>query len=197
MKFFKTAVAALMLGAAAVQAIPSANTVVGAFRSLTTTSANLRTEVEKINLLNAPLQGFKIAQGFGVIIRDVGVVIPMLATNRKRYESADALVKRQGEMYSVADARIIVVALTEFVKVHQALLNIVIGKRGLLTLFPFLEPIRVSLVQLEAIVDSFAFALIALIPTGEKPAFESQFGSLDVTVNIAITTYSSGLIVTN
>ena len=56
-------------------------------------------------------------------------------------------------MYSVADARLIAAALTEFVRVHQALLNVVIGKKGLLTLIPFLEPIRVALVQLEAIVD--------------------------------------------
>jgi hypothetical protein len=42
---------------------------------------------------------------------------------------------------------------TTFVEVHKALLNVVIGKRGIVTLIPFVEPIRLSLVALEKGVD--------------------------------------------
>lgn len=52
-----------------------------------------------------------------------------------------------------ADAKLVVQSLTTFVQVHQALLNVVIGKHGLLTLIPFFEPIRQALVSLEATVD--------------------------------------------
>ena len=88
-----------------------------------------------------------------------------------------------------ADAKLVVDALTTFVHVHQALLNVVIGKHGLTTMIPFFEPIRIALVSLEAVIDSFAFDLIALIPT-QKPAAEKQFADLGVTLKEAQTTYS-------
>jgi hypothetical protein len=52
-----------------------------------------------------------------------------------------------------AEAKLVVDALVVFVNVHKALLNVVIGKHGLLTLVPFFEPIRRALVSLEIIVD--------------------------------------------
>ena len=60
--------------------------------------------------------------------------------------------------FNDADAQLVVNALTTFVKVHQALLNVVIGKSGLLKLLPppialFSEPVRKALVALEAGVD--------------------------------------------
>jgi hypothetical protein len=75
------------------------------------------------------------------------------------------------------------------VQVHQALLQVIIGKHGLLTLVPFFEPIRLALVNLEAGIDTLAFDLIDLIPT-QKPAANAQFASLSVTLTAAITTYS-------
>jgi hypothetical protein len=75
------------------------------------------------------------------------------------------------------------------VQVHQALLQVIIGKHGLLTLVPFFEPIRLALVSLEAAIDTLAFDLIALIPT-QQPAANAQFASLSVTLTSAITTYS-------
>jgi len=80
----------------------------------------------------------------------------------------------------------------ENIQVHQALLNVVIGKHGLLTLIPFFEPIRLALVQLELVVDTFAFYLIDLIPT-QKPAATQQVRSLDVTIVQAVNTYSQPL----
>jgi hypothetical protein len=129
------------------------------------------------------------------------------------------------------DARIVVGVLTDFVEIHQALLQTVsrshswplpsvemfwslarslqvIGKHGILSLFFFTEPVRQALVQLEAAVDvcalptslfvrglmttlqSFALALIAIIPT-QKSAAMTQTGALDVTITVAINTYQS------
>jgi hypothetical protein len=110
-------------------------------------------------------------------------------------------------MFGGADAVNIVGALKTFVSVHQTLLNTIIGKHGILSLFFFTEPVRVALVSLEAAVDvsnacirshirfahiscqSFALALIDMIPT-QAPAANEQFNSLSITINAAIQVYS-------
>ena len=56
--------------------------------------------------------------------------------------------------------------LLVFVKVYQTLLNEVIGKHGIHTLALLFESIRVTFVNLEVVVDTFAFTLIDLILTG-------------------------------
>ncbi|KAH8147611.1 uncharacterized protein LAJ45_08439 [Morchella importuna] len=172
-------------GLVAAQATP-AQQIVQAFKEITTLSDNLRIDTQKINLINAPLQGYKIAQGFAAIITRVGQASAMLSGGSSRK------TRRQMAPLADADAQLVVGALTTFVQVHQALLNVVIGKHGLLTLIPFFEPIRQALVSLEATVDTFAFYLIAMIPT-QKPAADTQFGSLTVTVKFAITTYEQPL----
>ncbi|PTQ31400.1 hypothetical protein MARPO_0112s0047 [Marchantia polymorpha] len=60
---------------------------------------------------------------------------------------------------------------------------------GLIAMVPFFEPIRVTLVQLEIVIDRLALDLIALIPT-QKPAATRQFQLLDDTLQKAIKTYS-------
>ncbi|KAG0558427.1 hypothetical protein KC19_10G027400 [Ceratodon purpureus] len=150
-----------------------------AFKEITTLSDNLRIATLKITIFNAAQQGFVIAQGFTGIITKIAEYtahIPDPSSNPSPFEDADA--------------KLVVESLTTFVQVHQALLNVVIGKHGLLTLAPFFEPIRISLVSLEAVVDTFAFKLIAMIPT-QKPAADDQFGKLSVTVSKAIDTYKT------
>jgi hypothetical protein len=137
---------------------PLVQTIQEAFKEITGLSDNLRVATNKITILNAPQQGFIIAQGFSGMGDD--------------------------------DAKLVVQSLTTFVHVHQALLNVVIGKHGLLTLIPFFEPIRVALVQLEIVVDTFAFYLIDLIPT-QKPAADAQVASLSVTLDDAKNVYST------
>jgi hypothetical protein len=152
--------------------------IVGAFQEVTALSDQLRRDTEPINNFNAPFQGFKIAQGFSTIILKVTGYTAALAGNPSPLPDADA--------------QLVVDALTTFVKVHQALLNVVIGKHGLIALVPFFEPIRVSLVSLEGVVDTFAFTLIGLIPTQKDPA-SSQVKSLDVTIGKTIDVYSTPL----
>lgn len=154
-----------------------ASVVLQAFKEITKLSDDLRIVTQRINLINAPLEGQKIAQGFGGIIQRISVEL-----NRPD----------DGTKLGNADAEFVVASLRTFVQVHQALLNVVIGKHGLLTLIPFFEPIRQSLVSLEATVDAFAFMLIDMIPTQEAAARE-QFGSLSITVRVAIQTYEQPL----
>ena len=155
---------------------PTTDKILQGFGNVTAMSDNLRKATEKINIFNAPQQGFIIAQGFTVIITKIAE-----GTTR-----VDAVT---GGPLPDADAKLVVDALTTFVHVHQALLNVVIGKHGLTTMIPFFEPIRIALVSLEAVIDSFAFDLIALIPT-QKPAATKQFDDLGVTLKKAQTTYS-------
>ncbi|CAM6037228.1 unnamed protein product [Sphagnum compactum] len=149
------------------------------FDNVTTQSINLRIAVQTITIFNAGQQGFIIAEGFTTIIAKIAE-----GTTRVDRVSTGPL--------SDDDAQLVVQALTTFVQVHQALLQVIIGKHGLLTLVPFFEPIRLALVDLEAIIDQFAFTLIGLIPT-QKPAANAQFASLSVTLTTAITTYSQTL----
>ncbi|KAG0585492.1 hypothetical protein KC19_2G016300 [Ceratodon purpureus] len=181
--FASRAVCLLLISLALCHAVAGqatqAEQIVQAFKEVTTLSDDLRIETQKINLVTAPLFGPKVGQGFNAIITRVGQAGTMLQSPNMKALGA-------------ADAKTVVAALTTFVEVHQALLNVVIGKHGVLTLIPYFEPIRQALVALEATVDSFAFYLIAVIPT-EKPAADQQFGSLGVTVSLAISTYEQPL----
>lgn len=156
------------------------------FKELTKLSDDVRSAAQKINLLNAPLIGEKIPSGFFFITERFNKASAMLSGNgvRKLLQGPEPL--------NDADAQIVIAALTTFTQRHQALLNVVIGKHSLLTLIPFFEPIRVTLVNLEASIDTYAFYLTALTPT-QKPAAGAQFGSLTVTIQTAIQTYSEPL----
>ncbi len=57
MRFATLFTAAMAFGYAAAQATP-AQQIVQAFKEITTLSDNLRIETQKINLINAPLQGY-------------------------------------------------------------------------------------------------------------------------------------------
>ena len=47
-------------------------------------------------------------------------------------------------------------------QVHQALLNIIIGKAGIIAAVPFAgPPVAAAIRVIESVVDTFAFALIA------------------------------------
>jgi hypothetical protein len=170
---FVLLVSALALCQASSDPDPVTVKILQGFDNVTTQSTNLRIAVQTITVFNAGQQGFIIAQGFTTIIAKI-------AEGTTRVDSVST-----GPL-SDDDAQLVVQALTTFVQVHQALLQVIIGKHGLLTLFPFF---RLALVDLEAAIDTLAFDLIDLIPT-QKPAANAQFASLSVTLTAAITTYS-------
>lgn len=155
--------------------------IVGVFDTVTTMSRDLNVVVSGITYVSALTQGPRVAPGFQNIVNAVVKATSMLQNDPSRTQ------------LTVADAKLVVDALTTFVHVHQILLATVISKHGLLTMIPFTEPIRQALVSLESTVDSFAFALIAFIPTSAQSDYTAQFGGLKVQVEKTITVYSCSL----
>ncbi|MCJ1459735.1 hypothetical protein MMC28_010114 [Mycoblastus sanguinarius] len=93
-----------------------------------------------------------------------------------------------------SDEDAIVKSLTTFVQVHQALLNILIGKAGLVpNLLPYVgPPLAQVLRQLESVVDTVAFELIDLVPDNQADA-TSQKSQIDSTLASAITAWNGGI----
>ncbi|KAJ7586924.1 hypothetical protein C8J56DRAFT_1051223 [Mycena floridula] len=88
---------------------------------------------------------------------------------------------------------LIVVALVNFVKVHQLLLSTVIGKHGIFAACFFTAPVAVVLRALEAVVDTIAFFLIGCIaPSGpDHDLVVKASGSLKISVSQAVKVYSN------
>jgi hypothetical protein len=173
---FVLLVSALALCQASSDPDPVTVKILEGFHNVTTQSNNLRIAVETITIFNAGERGFIIAEGFTSIIAKIAE-----GTSRVHSVSTGPLPND--------DAKLVVQALTTFVRVHQGLLLVVIGKHGLLTLAPFFEPIRLALVDLEAAIDTLAFDLIGLIPT-QKSAAGNQFAALKGTLTAAIFIFS-------
>ncbi|KAI0834315.1 hypothetical protein F5Y06DRAFT_157158 [Hypoxylon sp. FL0890] len=105
------------------------------------------------------------------------------------------------------DSDTIVVALIDFVRIHQALLEIFIGRAGLLPGLGFGLAAHVDAVEekfpnplgvaiagalraIETGVDALAFSLIGLIPT-RQACLKQQQASIDQTLKDAIAAYQS------
>lgn len=106
------------------------------------------------------------------------------------------------------DSDTIVVALIDFVRIHQALLEIFIGRAGLLPGLgfglvehenaaaeeKFINPLAVAIAgalrAIEVGVDALAFSLIGLIPT-RQACLKQQQASIDQTLKDAIAAYQS------
>ncbi|KAJ6477217.1 hypothetical protein DFH09DRAFT_1379429 [Mycena vulgaris] len=87
-----------------------------------------------------------------------------------------------------ADCDAIVLALDTFVKVHQDLLATVFGKHSILAEFAVTAPVAAVLQTLEGIIDTFAFAMIDLIPCGTDSVTNGKNG-LDASVEKTIKLY--------
>jgi len=161
----------------------AASDVVDALNTLTTKSQSCQGPANQITIVNIALavsgQGPVPAVIYRLsdIVTTLGSVIGSLAGTQPFTVKSDE------------DA--IVTALTTFVQVHQALLNILIGKAGLVpNLLPFVgPPLAAVLRNLESVVDTFAFELIDLVPDN-APAATTQKDSLDVTIIKAVNAWS-------
>ncbi|TLD07510.1 hypothetical protein PgNI_10772 [Pyricularia grisea] len=179
--FAKIAVAALAIGSNAVQAALTPAQMVSNIQMLTQKSQALQAPAQSITILNGPL--IVIGQGpFPPIIAGFTDIITTVST---------ALAQMQGTqpVPAGADADSIFEAFREFVRVHQVLLNILIGKAGLFNTVPFIgQPIASILRQLEAIVDTIAFSLIDLVESRSMD-LTNQANSLSATITTAINSY--------
>jgi hypothetical protein len=78
----------------------------------------------------------------------------------------------------------------QFVRVHQVLLNILIGKAGLFNTVPIIgQPVAAVLRQVESVVDTIAFSLIDGVQS-RAADLTVQANSLDGTLTTAINAYS-------
>ncbi|KAI0823920.1 hypothetical protein BC628DRAFT_1420650 [Trametes gibbosa] len=166
----------IVLGALSVIA-QDATPIISGIDGLTTESQNLQKIVANITPLNAAFQAAKIAPEFLNIGNECKDLIKLVTVPNPVPFGAEV----------ATDVRI---ALVRFVQAHQLLLNTLIGKNGIIARFPpFGSDIAAVLRVLEGIIDSFAFALIGLIPTEAGPAKESIAG-LDNTFANAIKTFA-------
>ncbi|PIL27611.1 hypothetical protein GSI_10763 [Ganoderma sinense ZZ0214-1] len=178
MQFFSTFLATALvalLGVVGTMA-QTPDQVITAINSFITASRNLNSEVTPLNAVTFPTMGFIIADGFNNITSAVNTFNGEFSPATPAYPD-DAAV-------AVVDV------LTTFVEVHQDLLNVVIGKHSLAAMFALTAPIAAALRALEGVVDTFAFALINLIPTESSPATD-QVNALSATFTAAIGTYGS------
>ncbi|KAF5845933.1 hypothetical protein GGP41_008446 [Bipolaris sorokiniana] len=76
-----------------------------------------------------------------------------------------------------------------FVRVHQVLLNILIGKAGLFTTIPFIgQPVAAVLRQVEGVVDTIAFGIIDLVES-RAADLQREANNLGATLDICINSY--------
>ncbi|PVH68622.1 hypothetical protein DL98DRAFT_522641 [Cadophora sp. DSE1049] len=162
------------------QTIPAQ--VVNNIEMLTQKSQALQGPAQSINIINGPL--IIIGQGpFPQIILGFTDIV----------STTTAALSQMNGMTPVpagAQSDAIFDAFREFVRVHQVLLNILIGKAGLFSTVPLIgEPVAAVLRQIENIVDTVAFALIDSVQS-RATDLQNQAGSLDGTLTTAINSYS-------
>ncbi|TEA17654.1 hypothetical protein C8034_v011847 [Colletotrichum sidae] len=155
--------------------------IVDNIRMVTTKSQALQAPAQSITIINGPL--IVIGQGpFPQIVVGFTDIVSTVTTS---------LAQMQGTppVPAGADADAIFDAFREFVRVHQALLNILIGKAGLFNTVPFVgQPVAAVLRQVEAVVDSIAFSLIDLVES-RATDLTSQANSLGGSLQTAIDSY--------
>ncbi|KAI4648077.1 hypothetical protein J4E93_004488 [Alternaria ventricosa] len=155
--------------------------VVTNIKSITQKSQALQSPAQSISVVNGPL--VLIGQGpFPKIILGFSDIVTTATT---------AIAQMQGMPREPAGASTDAVfeAFREFVRVHQALLNILIGKAGLFQTVPFIgQPVSAVLRQIEQVVDTIAFMLI---DTFEARAadLQKEAMSLTGTLDICIAKY--------
>ncbi|KAI1131772.1 hypothetical protein F5Y10DRAFT_285694 [Nemania abortiva] len=190
-KFFAgIAMASTAMAAATPQQIADAIT------SITQKSQALQPTAQSVTILNAPLitigQGPfpPLIAGFADIVSTANVLIAQLpgtAPIQKRGEQEHA----RGLSPRGPDADLVFSAFREFVRVHQALLNILIGKAGILTTIPVIgQPVATALRGVEGVVDTIAIDIINLLQTHSNDV-ASDANSLGATLDLAIQSYDS------
>ncbi|KAF7368094.1 hypothetical protein MSAN_00875600 [Mycena sanguinolenta] len=131
------------------------------------------------------------------LVNDINAIISSLNTTVTILEASGPLdtTEMDHSRLQIAGATI-VAALDNFVAVHQAFLATIISKHSIFAQFQVTAPIAAVLRNLEIIIDSFAFALIDVIPQDARRAVQPQLGTvssdksaLDTAVGDTITVY--------
>ncbi|GAW21971.1 hypothetical protein ANO14919_115020 [Xylariales sp. No.14919] len=192
---FSKIFAGLAMASSAMAAL-SPQQIADGIKSITAKSQALQAPAQSITVLNAPLivigQGpFPVLiTGFQDIVSTGNTLIGQLAgtgpiNKRDEKEHARDLSPRG------PDADLVFAAFREFVAVHQALLNILIGKAGLLEKIPVIgQPVATVLRAVEGVVDTLAIDLIS-ITQARANDITADANSIDNTLQLTISKYDS------
>ncbi|KAK4034843.1 hypothetical protein C8A01DRAFT_48840 [Parachaetomium inaequale] len=93
--------------------------------------------------------------------------------------------------YVGAEATAIANAFRLFVKVHQQLLDALIGAGGVITKIPFVgPPVAAVLRSVEKVVDTLALGIIATVEASVAVTMKTDYAGLRVTLGTAVGTFS-------
>ncbi|CAA9967114.1 hypothetical protein P3342_013549 [Pyrenophora teres f. teres] len=178
---FRNIITAALALATPITAAITASQVTANIKVVTQLSLDLQVPAQKISILNGPLivigQGPfpEIIIGFSKIVTTATAAITSMQGMPKEPAgpSTDAVFE----------------AFREFVRVHQVLLNILIGKAGLFQTVPIIgQPVAAVLRQVEKIVDTIAFMLIATFEA-RSADLKAEAAKLSGSLTICIASY--------
>ncbi|KAI1424033.1 hypothetical protein F5Y12DRAFT_492922 [Xylaria sp. FL1777] len=195
MHFSKIFAGVAMMASTAMGAL-NAQQIADGINLITQKSQALQAPAQSITILNAPLIVIgggpfpTIIAGFTDIVSTANTLIAQLAGSapiqkRDEREHPRDLIARG------PDADLVFGAFREFVAIHQALLNILIGKAGILEKIPVVgQPVATALRGVESVVDTLAIDLIGLLQS-HAPDVTADANSLDSTLSTTISLYNS------
>ncbi|KAI0868881.1 UVI-1 [Hypoxylon argillaceum] len=180
MLFSKIFTAGAIMATTAMAALTPAQ-IADSLKTITTQSQNLQGPAQSITIVNAPL--IVIGQGpFPPIISGFTQIVTTATAAISQFDGTPKITNQ-------ADADLVFGAFRTFVRVHQELLNILIGKAGILTQLPFVgPPVAAVLRSVEGVVDSVAIFLIDTVEARAKD-IESDANSLGGTLDLTIEKY--------
>ncbi|KAI1436215.1 UVI-1 [Xylaria sp. CBS 124048] len=183
--------------AASAMAAATPQQIADGIKSITQKSQALQAPAQSISILNAPL--IVIGQGpFPVLIAGFTDIVSTATALSSQIGPVPAQKEAPTEKVHARDISprgpaddLVFGAFREFVRVHQDLLNILIGKAGLITSLPIVgPPVAAVLRQVESIVDTIAIALINLFQARAQD-LEASANSLGNTLDLCIQKYSN------
>ncbi|KAK4149039.1 hypothetical protein C8A00DRAFT_38368 [Chaetomidium leptoderma] len=171
------------LGSVAVAQM-KATVVVQNIDILTTKSQSLIEPAKQLSISNAPLLVIgagpwpKVILGFADIVATATLDVTAMSTGPKtKYVGSEAT--------AIADA------FRAFVKVHQQLLDALIGVGGFITKIPFVgPPVAAVLKSVEKVVDTLAFGIIDTVEATVAATMRTEYAGLQVTISTAVKTFS-------
>ncbi|KAI1358120.1 UVI-1 [Xylaria arbuscula] len=180
MLFSKIFAAGALMASSAMAAL-SPQQIADGLKTITDQSAAIKAPAQSITIVNAPL--IVIGQGpFPQIIAGFTQIVTTATVTISQLDGTQPIT-------ADADATLVFDAFRAFVRVHQELLNILIGKAGIITSVPFVgQPVAAVLRQIEGVVDTIAITLIDLAESRSKD-LTSEANNLGNTLDLTIQKY--------
>ncbi|KAF2158836.1 hypothetical protein M409DRAFT_30708 [Zasmidium cellare ATCC 36951] len=134
------------------QSLSPGEGIILAIDSVTFLSQDNLERAQNLTEENALEIGGEIVQGFGAIVKTVTGAL------------SNVTILKFPSVIPDVDQHAICNSFRSFILIHQQLLSIVIGEKSILSATPFTAPLGTVLRSLEGVVDTFAFAVINLVP---------------------------------